>query len=79
MSKRRRPESWWRIKAQAFARDGHACVYCGCSTGLLEGDHYIPLCKGGGWDVENIVTACKPCNLSKGTSMPEDWWSPIRG
>ncbi len=29
-------------------------------------DHIVPLSKGGEWSLENLATACKPCNLKKG-------------
>ena len=33
--------------------------------GLLHVDHVIPRCKGGTDDLDNLVTACGPCNLQK--------------
>jgi 5-methylcytosine-specific restriction endonuclease McrA len=45
-------------------RDGGYCMYCGKPGNTV--DHIIPLNKGGAVaDVENMVTACKPCNSSK--------------
>jgi 5-methylcytosine-specific restriction endonuclease McrA len=32
-------------------------------------DHYIPISRGGKTNWENILTACAPCNASKGNSM----------
>jgi 5-methylcytosine-specific restriction endonuclease McrA len=78
MSERKKPWTWWRTKAAAFARDGHRCVYCGTDKGPFEGDHYVPLSAGGSWDISNIVTACPPCNHAKGALMPETW-NKMRG
>lgn len=30
-------------------------------------DHVVPFCRGGSSGPENIVLACSPCNLGKGT------------
>ena len=53
-----------------FARDGWSCVYCGTSGGRLTLDHVVPRSRGGGSVWENVVTACAPCNLSKGGHLP---------
>ena len=43
------------------------CFYCGAELTIeyLTKDHFIPLSKGGGDDLENVVPACNPCNCSK--------------
>jgi 5-methylcytosine-specific restriction endonuclease McrA len=33
---------------------------------ILEVDHVIPRSRGGGDDMDNLVTACKDCNRGKG-------------
>jgi 5-methylcytosine-specific restriction endonuclease McrA len=53
-------------------RDGRACVYCGADK-PLEGDHIVPLSRGGSNALTNLATACRPCNLSKGSSTLEEW------
>lgn len=46
------------------------CHYCGeKNTAILEGDHYIPRCKGG----KKIVLACRNCNSDKGAQDPEEF------
>jgi len=47
-------------------RDGHKCVYCGCSENLTI-DHVRPKSKGGTDTADNCVTACRPCNQAKGS------------
>jgi 5-methylcytosine-specific restriction endonuclease McrA len=52
-----------------FLRDQFECQYCGDPKDLTF-DHVIPRTKGGRTTWENVVTACSPCNLSKGGRMP---------
>lgn len=46
-----------------FARDGHRCQYCGGPAESL--DHVIPKCRGGPHTWDNVVAACRPCNVRK--------------
>jgi 5-methylcytosine-specific restriction endonuclease McrA len=50
----------------------YRCHYCGAKTTLTM-DHVIPLSKGGKHIKENIVPACLPCNLKKGTKLPDEF------
>jgi len=58
---------------KVFKRDYFKCQYCGLD-GLhkfenwlvLTVDHIHPHARGGGRHMENLVTACQPCNLLKG-------------
>ncbi|MBO6896125.1 MAG: HNH endonuclease [Shimia sp.] len=49
-----------------FLRDGFSCQYCG-ARGDLTFDHVIPRAAGGITSWENVVAACSPCNLRKGS------------
>ena len=49
-----------------FLRDEFCCQYCG-SSGDLTFDHVVPRARGGVTSWENVVAACSPCNLSKGS------------
>jgi 5-methylcytosine-specific restriction endonuclease McrA len=49
-----------------FLRDEFACQYCG-ARGELTFDHVIPRSSGGRTTWENVVAACGPCNLRKGS------------
>jgi len=54
-----------------FYRDGFECQYCG-EKGTLTGltfDHVIPRSHGGITSWTNIVTACHPCNSTKGNKL----------
>ncbi len=60
-------------RANIYARDSHACQYCGdsFSTSDLTFDHVVPVAHGGRKDWENIVTCCISCNRRKGGRTPE--------
>ena len=49
-----------------FLRDEFRCQYCG-SKGELTFDHVVPRASGGITSWENVVAACAPCNLRKGS------------
>ncbi|MCC5971629.1 MAG: HNH endonuclease [Pararhodobacter sp.] len=49
-----------------FLRDEFACQYCGARHDLTF-DHVIPRALGGVTSWENVVAACAPCNLKKGS------------
>ncbi|MCC6475010.1 MAG: HNH endonuclease [Burkholderiales bacterium] len=57
-----------RIRFDVFKRDGFACTYCGAHPPavVLHVDHVLALAEGGGNEIDNLVTACAPCNLGKG-------------
>lgn len=49
-----------------FLRDEFVCQYCG-GRGDLTFDHVIPRAAGGITSWQNVVAACSPCNLKKGS------------
>jgi 5-methylcytosine-specific restriction endonuclease McrA len=55
-------------------RDNYTCQYCGAQPpkSNLTIDHVVPKVRGGSTTWENLVCACKPCNLRKGSRTPED-------
>jgi 5-methylcytosine-specific restriction endonuclease McrA len=57
-----------------FLRDTFTCQYCDDrrSAQELTFDHVIPRARGGRTSWENVVTACGPCNLRKGSKMPRE-------
>lgn len=52
-----------------FARDGHTCQYCGQAAKDLTIDHVIPKRHGGITTWENLVTACRRCNMKKSDKL----------
>ena len=57
-----------------FLRDQYTCQYCGSQphASHLTMDHVVPIVKQGPKSWENIVTACRPCNVKKGGRTPEE-------
>jgi 5-methylcytosine-specific restriction endonuclease McrA len=57
-----------------FLRDHYSCQYCHHRPAYaqLTMDHVIPVVKGGLKTWENIVTACRLCNLKKGGRTPDE-------
>ena len=49
-----------------FLRDEFRCQYCG-KKGELTFDHIVPRSSGGITSWENVVAACAPCNMRKGS------------
>lgn len=60
-----------RLRFEILRRDEHTCQYCGekAPNVTLHVDHVIPVTLGGTDKPENLVAACKDCNLGK-TSVP---------
>ncbi len=59
-------------KRNVFIRDKFICTYCNTKTGKPTADHVIPRSKGGKSTFDNVVTACKPCNLAKMDRTPRE-------
>jgi 5-methylcytosine-specific restriction endonuclease McrA len=57
-----------------FLRDAFSCQYCGTPkpTPDLTFDHVVPRSRGGRTTWENVVAACGPCNLRKGSHLPRE-------
>jgi 5-methylcytosine-specific restriction endonuclease McrA len=60
------------IKAR-FAEFDDRCAYCGAG-GDLHIEHVVPISRGGGHAIGNIVPACESCNYSKRDHDPETWY-----
>lgn len=48
-------------------RDGSRCQYCGRDADSI--DHVIPRSRGGTHTWDNVVAACRRCNLGKGSRL----------
>ena len=55
-------------RANIYARDEHACQYCGHTLPATEltFDHVVPVAQGGRKDWENIVTCCVELQPAQG-------------
>jgi len=62
-------EDWQDI---LFAYD-HRCAYCMRCDVDLEQEHFIPLSRGGGYTIDNIIPACRACNASKSSNLTSEW------
>lgn len=71
----RKPRSTVRLtRKNLMLRDAHQCQYCGKRPPVrdLNIDHVLPRSRGGDDTWENLVTACRVCNLRKGWKTPEE-------
>jgi hypothetical protein len=59
----------WRV----YRRDNFRCRYCGTEDAPLTVDHAITWESGGPSIEDNLVSACKKCNNTRGT-IPFDQW-----
>lgn len=72
-------DEWAALRTAVFARDGYRCVYCGDDVhGAPQCDHKTPLVLGGASVIENLATACKPCNSAKSGLSFEGWQAICR-
>ena len=56
----------WRAplnRRSIFMRDDNSCQYCGGPAESI--DHVVPRSRGGGHTWENVVAACRSCNVRK--------------
>ena len=59
-------------KKNILKRDNYTCQYCSTTSQTLTIDHIIPKSRGGKTTWNNVVVACKPCNLKKSDKTPEE-------
>lgn len=62
-----------RVSWQVYKRDGYRCRYCGRDGLPLTVDHLVLWEEGGPSIPENLVTACRKCNKTRGNMQYEDW------
>lgn len=62
-------------KREIHERDDYTCYYCENKFAYneLHVDHLVPASKGGKDKKENLVTACKKCNLTKSDLTLKDF------
>ena len=54
---------WKKLRLQVLRRDGYTCTYCGDVAS--EVDHRVAKVKGGEDTLDNLVCACRRCNILK--------------
>jgi len=59
------------LRFQILQRDGFRCRYCGANSDETElhVDHVFPVVHGGDANPNNLLTACRDCNLGKRTRI----------
>lgn len=57
------------LRKAVIAAHGYRCVYCGDRADTA--DHIVPTCYGGYEAAANLVAACQPCNVIKGSKRLE--------
>jgi len=62
-----------KIQWQVFKRDNYTCQYCGNNDVPLTIDHIIRWENMGQTHQDNLITACKKCNKTRGNTEMEDW------
>ncbi len=74
VSKSRRYKQSRRKKVLQFFCDFPNCYYCGALLTKRNRslDHWVPRVRGGTSKFDNLVTACKGCNVAKADSVPPD-------
>lgn len=57
-----------KLRFEVLRRDHFTCRYCGRQPPevVLHLDHVIAVANGGANTLENLITACAPCNIGKG-------------
>lgn len=55
----------WRKTRARILKASPTCAYCG--EPATEIDHLVPVAKGGTDHLDNLVSACRSCNRSKGS------------
>lgn len=55
-----------------------SCAYCNAQVAALQWEHIIPRSRGGPDSMDNMVLACKPCNLAKSDRDPFEWYGEDR-
>jgi len=63
-----------KIRFEVFKRDAFTCQYCGAHppSVILHVDHIHPVAAGGKNAMDNLITACEPCNLGKSARLLAD-------
>ena len=64
-----KPRELALTRRNVIKRDDGVCQYCSLKSSSMTIDHIIPKDKGGKDRWDNLVTACKTCNIYKGNYL----------
>jgi len=64
-----KPRELALTRRNVLKRDDSICQYCGLQSSSMTIDHIIPKDKGGKDSWDNLVAACKKCNIYKGNYL----------
>ncbi len=64
------------LRQRVLERDNYTCRYCEATQGPFHLDHVYPHSKGGETTFENLVAACRSCNIRKHDKVGI-WPAPI--
>jgi 5-methylcytosine-specific restriction endonuclease McrA len=57
------------------------CAFCrqpyGHGARQFTIDHLLPLYRGGGKELDNLVGCCAACNIAKGCRTPQEWLTEL--
>ncbi len=67
-----KPKQLALTRNNIIKRDDSECQYCGKKASAMTIDHVIPKDKGGKDKWENLVAACKKCNIYKGNFLLDE-------
>lgn len=61
-------------RSAVFKRDNYTCLYCSkmMTSKDITVDHIIPTSRGGTNSFDNCVSACKDCNIRKGSKLLDE-------
>lgn len=67
----KRPAISASVRFDVLKRDRFTCQYCGAGAPdvVLHVDHKEPVAHGGKNHSQNLITACRDCNLGKGSGL----------
>jgi hypothetical protein len=63
---------------QLLVTHDKCCLYCGKSSPDLQWEHIIPGCRYVLDTIDNMVLACRDCNLAKGARDLFEWYGKAR-
>ena len=67
-----KPKQLALTRNNIIKRDDSECQYCGKKASAMTIDHVIPKDKGGKDKWDNLVAACKKCNIYKGNFLLDE-------